>query len=314
MGPDAALAPDAAREGWVFDVKRYAVHDGPGLRTAVFLKGCALACAWCHNPESISPKPELALRPDLCIGCGICVEVCPNGVHRFTSSGEHLLGRDRCALCGRCAEACYAEALTMVGRKRSVASVLDELLEDRAFYEASGGGVTLTGGEPLVQPSFTAALLHACKAAGLHTALDTSGHVPWTVIATALPAVDLMLYDLKHLDPREHRRHTGATNALILENLRRLSEVGVPIEIRIPVVPTVNDAPDHLEAIGQFLGSLDNVVAVRLLAYHRLAGSKYASVGRPNTLPAVETPSREHLEAAAARIRGGGRLSVVVGS
>ncbi|MCL4466880.1 MAG: glycyl-radical enzyme activating protein [Chloroflexi bacterium] len=286
-------------EGLIFDIKRYAVHDGPGLRTVVFLKGCSLSCAWCHNPESISPRPEVSLHPERCIACFTCVKVCPNQVHQFGEGGEHVLERDRCKQCGTCTESCYAEALVMVGKKLSVGQVMEVLNEDRAFYEASGGGVTLSGGEPFMQAEFTTALLQSCKAAGLHTAVDTCGNVPWAVIQKTLPYIDLALYDLKHMDPGEHKRHAGATNDLALRNLRRLSKSGVPIEIRIPLIPTVNDSPAHVEAIGRFLASLDNIVGVRLLPYLRLAGSKYASIGRPNRMPEVDTPTREHLETVA---------------
>ncbi len=302
----------AQQEGWVFDIKRYAVHDGPGVRTAVFFKGCSLACIWCHNPESVSGQPELCLYPQRCIGCGACVQVCPNGVHEFAADGDHLLHRERCDLCGKCAYGCYAEALVMIGKKMSVEQVMEVLRQDRAFYEASDGGVTLTGGEPLVQAHFAAALLRACQAEGLHTALDTSGHIGWAAIEEALPYVDLILYDVKHVDPDEHKRFTGSTNDLAQEHLRRLSQTGVPIEIRIPVVPTANDAPEHLAAMGRFIGSLNNIVAVRLLPYHHLAGSKYAGIGRPNTMPQVATPSQEEMEKAAQHLQRHGPLPIII--
>jgi pyruvate formate lyase activating enzyme len=287
------------QEGWVFDIKRYAVHDGPGVRTAVFLKGCSLSCVWCHNPESIHPQPEICVYPQRCIGCRACVEVCPNNVHQLGDNGEHMLERERCTLCGKCTEACYAEALVMVGKRMTVEEVVEVLREDRAFYEASQGGVTLTGGEPFLQGRFAAMLLKACKAEGLHTAVDTSGHISWAVIEESLPYIDLVLYDLKHPHPQQHKQYTGATNELALEHLRLLSQVGVPIEIRIPVIPTVNDSPELMAAIGRFIAPLNNIVAVRLLPYHRLAGSKYAGIGRSNTMPQVDTPTKEDLERAA---------------
>jgi pyruvate formate lyase activating enzyme len=311
---ERAPAGDAAREGTVFDIKRYSVHDGPGLRTTVFLKGCSLACAWCHNPESISARPELAFYPQRCIGCGACVDACPNGAHRIGDDGAHVLVRDLCQRCGRCAEACYAEALVMIGRTRTVGDVLTVLLEDRAFYERSGGGITLSGGEPFVQPQFTAALLRACKAEGLHTAVDTAGHVPWATIEEALPHIDLVLYDLKHADPQQHHRYTGAPNDRALANLRRVSEAGAAIEVRMPIIPDVNDDDAALDAAARLLGSLRALLGVRLLAYHRLAGSKYASIGRDNTMPRGDEPTRVRLEAVAARLRQGMAAPVVVGS
>jgi pyruvate formate lyase activating enzyme len=321
MGSDRqsrVLAPadgiDLAVEGTVFDLKRFAVHDGPGVRTVVFLKGCPLACAWCHNPESVSPPPELALYPQRCIGCGACVEACPNGAHSFTLDGTHVLARERCVVCGRCAEACYAEALTLIGKAMSVGAVLDVLVEDRSFYESSGGGVTLSGGEPFAQPAFTLALLRTCRSARLHTALDTSGYAPWPIIERALPFVDLVLFDVKHLNSEEHRRWTGRDNDLILANLRRIAQAGAPVEIRVPIVPGANDGDEHLVAVADLASTLPSLVGVRLLGYHSLAGSKYASIGRASTLPAVESPSREVLEALADRFRQRCGVPVTVGA
>jgi pyruvate formate lyase activating enzyme len=283
-------------DGWIFDIKRFAVHDGPGIRTTVFLKGCSLRCRWCHNPESISPQPELMLHPQRCIACGACLTICPVGAHHLTPDGGRTLDRDRCTRCGRCAEACYAEALVMVGRRVSVDDVMAVVREDAKFYEHSGGGVTLSGGEPLTQGAFTTALLAQCQAEGFHTALDTSGHAAWRVLRRVIPHVDLVLYDVKHISPRQHKRYTGASNRLILTNLRRLCEVGVPIEIRMPIIPTLNDAQKTISATARLLGSLPNITGVRLLPYHRLAGSKYQSLGRENTLPDVAPPSLQHLQ------------------
>ncbi len=299
-------------EGIVFDIKRYAVHDGPGVRTVVFLKGCSLSCVWCHNPESISGLPELSMYPQRCIGCGACIEACPNGVHEFREDGEHLLHREHCVRCGKCADACYSEAVVLIGKRMTVEQVMQVLRQDRPFYEASSGGVTLSGGEPFVQGRFTIALLQACKAEGLHTAVDTSGQTSWPLIEEALPYIDLILYDLKHTDSAEHKRYTGATTDLPLEHLRRLSRTGVPIEIRIPVVPTANDAPEVGEAMGRFIASLGNIVGVRLLPYHNLAGSKYISIGRPNTMPQVESPSREDMERVAGYLQRERTLPVVI--
>lgn len=332
------MAPDE-RKGWIFDIKRYAVHDGPGIRSTVFLKGCGLACRWCHNPESISSAPELLLQAARCIGCGACVQVCPNEVHRFDEEGVHHIARDRCVRCGRCVESCYAGALLMAGWEVTVEEVVKTLREDREFYETSGGGITLSGGEPFIQSDFTLALLKACKEEGFHTAVDTSGHVPWHAIEQALPYIDLVLYDLKHMDPEAHKQNTGAPNDRILINLKKISEwrgkeavsrgsatvveeaaagaspdqrgAGVPIEIRIPVIPTLNDHDEFIEQAGDFLGSLDAVKTVRLLAYHNFAGSKYESVGRANTLPDVDSPTKESLKEMAGKLRRQGKFAVV---
>ena len=297
------MEPEGSRKGWIFDIKRFAVHDGPGLRTTVFLKGCVLSCIWCHNPESIAFKPQLLLHPERCIGCGACVEACPNNAHSLNGNGEHLFLRERCDQCGACVQECFPEALLMAGRQVCAAEVVEALQADRAFYESSKGGITLSGGEPFLQGDFTLSLLRCCKDEGFHTAVDTSGHVSWNVIEKALPYVDLILYDLKHMDPREHARLTGSANDLILANLMRLEKSGVPIEIRFPVIPTVNDGAENIESLGRFLASVGAVKTVRLLSYHSFAGSKYAGVGRPNTMPAVDSPTKEHLDDIAAKIQ-----------
>ncbi|MBN1686526.1 MAG: glycyl-radical enzyme activating protein [Spirochaetales bacterium] len=297
------MATNAAPQGLVFDIKRFAVHDGPGVRTTVFLKGCGLSCIWCHNPESINPEPELIVLPKKCIGCGACVEACPNHAHTIGENGEHLFDRKLCTACGRCAEVCYAQALVLAGRWMSIDEVAAVLEEDRKFFEISKGGVTLSGGEPFVQHEFTSALLRRCKEEGFHTAVDTSGAVAWNILEQSLPYIDLILYDIKQMDPGAHERLTGRSNELSLENLRRLDQAGAAIEIRMPVIPTLNDDPDNIAAAGQFIAGLDNVVAVKLLPYHNFAGTKYDSVGRTNTLPVVEPPSQAEMVSLAKRIR-----------
>jgi pyruvate formate lyase activating enzyme len=281
-------------QGWVFDIKRFSVHDGPGIRTTIFLKGCSLRCVWCHNPESINSKPEILIHPMKCISCGTCFKICPKGAHRITASGERTFDRVLCDLCGRCVESCYAEALVMAGRRVSVDDVMAVVREDAEFYEISGGGVTLSGGEPLLQREFASTILQHCRAEGFHTAVETCGQVGWKVLEESLQYVDLWLYDLKHISPRQHKKYTGASNRLILDNLRRLSDHNVPIEVHMLIVPTINDSEEDIESAARFLASLKNIT-VRLLTYHRLAGSKYQSLGRHNTMPDVTSPSRRHL-------------------
>jgi pyruvate formate lyase activating enzyme len=295
--------------GWIFDIKRFAVHDGPGIRTTVFFKGCGLRCAWCHNPEAISPRPELAVFPQKCIGCGMCLEVCPEDAHEVGdgAAGGRVFHRGRCRLCGACVEVCYAEALMMQGREIGVEEALAELRKDAAFYaNSTDGGVTLSGGEPLMQAAFALALLRGCKAEGFHTAVDTCGQVGWETIEEILPFVDLWLYDFKHPEPEEHRRLTGASNDRILANLRRLSEQGASIEIRMPIVPTVNDSRESIDLAAEFLAGLANAPAVRLLPYHRLGASKYERLDLEETMPEVEPPSPERLREIAARLEGRG--------
>lgn len=297
--PLAAPATGSATldgEGWIFDVKRFAVHDGPGVRSVVFLKGCSLRCAWCHNPESIGRGVQVMFHPQRCIACGACVDACETGAQQLRADGRRAFDRHSCRLDLRCVEVCYAGALEAVGRRVTVDEVMALLGEDAAFYAASGGGVTLSGGEPLLQPAFAAAVLRRCKAAGFHTALDTCGHVGWRAFEQALPYVDLALYDVKHMSAARHKALTGASNRLVLDNLRRLDACGVPSEIRMVIVPGVNDAPDVIAEAGAFLASLRHVQAVRLLPYHRLAGSKYLGLGLPNTMPDGDTPDAAHMQ------------------
>ncbi len=297
--------------GWIFDIKRFAVHDGPGIRTTIFLKGCSLQCQWCHNPESIHPNPELFINAERCIGCNNCVTVCPNDAHYLTSADIKRYDRSRCTACGRCVEHCYANALLMAGRHVSVDDVMAVIREDATFFTLSTGGITLSGGEPLVQDKFAVALLKQAKSEGFHTALDTSGFVEWDVFERALPFLDLVLYDLKHIDPVMHQQYVGASNRRILRNLRKLSRRGVPIEIRIPIIPTINDAHDDIKSTARYLASLNSLQSVRLLAYHRFAASKYRSVGRIDCMPNVPVPTREQLQNIAGQLRNHG-LQVIV--
>ena len=296
--------------GRIFDVKRFAVHDGPGIRTTVFLKGCSLQCAWCHNPEAMSPKPQISIYPQRCIDCGACIEACTYGAREENEAGERTYNRDLCEVCGECVEVCYAESIVMQGREVSVEEVMNDVRKDASFYEESGGGVTLSGGEPLLQGPFVTAVLRACKSEGFHTALDTCGMVRWEAFENALPFVDLLLFDIKHMDPELHQKHTGASNSQILENLRSLGKREAAIEIRMPIIPTVNDDRKTVEAAADMLSSIDSVTAVRLLPYHRLAGEKYISLGYENTMPKVDPPDEEKMAHIAGWVRSYG-LNVI---
>jgi pyruvate formate lyase activating enzyme len=274
--------------GLIFDLRRFSIHDGPGIRTTVFLKGCPLDCWWCHNPESRSPEREPFFRAQRCIRCGACADTCPEGA--LTREDPGL-----CRACGTCAEACYAGAREMVGREMSVAEVLEEVLKDRAFYEESRGGVSASGGEPLMQAEFLLELLKACKREGLHTALDTNGYAPWEKIEPLLPQVDLFLYDLKLMDEERHRQFTGASNQLILENLGRLSGRGASLHLRIPVIPEVNDDEENLLATAALARSLPGVKRVDLLPYHQAALAKYENLGQSYRLTGTRPPAEERM-------------------
>ena len=281
------------------DIKRFAVHDGPGIRTTLFLKGCSLRCIWCHNPESRLPQPELAIHYPKCSMCGECAKICP--CHRI-ANGVHDFRRADCKACGRCEAACPSGALELFGKNISVEDAAAKLLEDRIFY-TDGGGITLSGGEPLLQSAFCAELLARMKAEGIHCAVDTCGNVPWAAFEAVLPYADMFLYDFKCADSARHIRLTGRGNELVLENLRRLDETGKKIEIRMIMVPEHNMDESGLRAAGEFLAPLKNVSAVRLLAYHSLARSKFKAVGHPDTMPDVPSPDADALERAADILR-----------
>ena len=296
----------AGDTGVIFDIKRYAVHDGPGIRSTVFLKGCPLRCAWCHNPEGISPAPQLASNPKCCIGCGACVAACPHGAIELSDAGP-AIARERCDDCGQCARACPSEALVMRGETVTAEHVVAELAADRDFYDASGGGVTVSGGEPLMQAEFTRTILSGCRDLGLHTTLDAAGHGSPEALEMLLPFTDLILYDLKLIDQAALSLHTGADSRLILDNLVRCSDSGTPIIIRVPVIPGYTSAPENITAIAQFAAGLPvPPLAVELLGYHRFASAKYSALGMDYTLGGIEPPSAAMLKELADLVRASG--------
>lgn len=287
--------------GKIFDIKHFGVHDGPGIRTTVFLKGCPLKCLWCHNPESISPKFQLSYLDYKCVGCGRCAAVCEQGVHIVNQNG-HTVIRKNCIYCGKCEKACSAGALTVYGREITVEDAFDEVMEDADFY-AVNGGMTLSGGEALMQPDFCLELLKKAKENGIHTAIDTCGFVKKDVLDKVIPYTDLFLYDIKAFDENVHIKCTGVSNKIILENIRYLNEIGKEIEVRIPFVPEYNC--DQIEKIAQFLAPLKMVKAAKVLAYHNYAKSKYASLDMPDTSPEV-LPTSAELEKAREILRAHG--------
>ena len=268
-------------KGNIFDIKRFAVHDGPGIHTTVFFKGCPLRCVWCHNPEGLSAKPQLAYYAHTCVGCGCCVSGCPVGAHTLDAEHIHRFDRAKCLSCGKCVSTCYNGALSLFGRTVTVEELLPELLADRDFYESSGGGITLSGGECLVQPEFSAALLRAAKEEyGLSTAVESTACAPYETVQTLLPYLDWYLMDIKHTNPEKHKAFTGRDNALILENAKKLARDAKNLVIRVPVIPTFNDAPEEILSIARFAASLGSVKQLHLLPYHRLGYDKYVGLGR----------------------------------
>ncbi|WP_028585886.1 glycyl-radical enzyme activating protein [Desulfogranum mediterraneum] len=266
--------------GTIFAIKRYALHDGPNIRTTVFLKGCPLACSWCHNPEGLAPQPHPLWSGDRCLGCHSCIRACPRQALQF-QAGSIRRDPDQCDGCGECARICPARAHEMAGWQSTVEEVMAEVEKDRPFFDQSGGGVTFSGGEPLLQPRFLLALLEAAGEEEIHRVVDTSGYAPREVLARIAPHTDLFLFDLKHLDPAAHRRHTGVDNGGILENLHFLASHRYPLRIRVPLIPGINDDPDHIRRLGELVAALPGVDAIDLLPYHHSATAKYRKLNIP---------------------------------
>ena len=264
----------------IFDIERNSYVDGPGIRTTVFFKGCNLRCAWCHNPESQSPKPQMMFYKNKCTGCGKCKEKCPN----------HL---ESCELCGRCTLYCPHDAKIICGKEYTVDGVMREILKDKTFYDHSGGGVTFSGGECMLQIDFLEELLRECKKNNVHTAVDTAGHVPFEWFERILPFTDLFLYDVKCFDSEKHKRYTGAANELILSNLEKLLKTGRSVWVRIPIIPTVNDDEKELQSIKEYILSCEKPEKVELLPYHAMGEHKYAALGKEVRIFSV--PSEEKI-------------------
>ncbi len=281
--------------GLVTNIQRYSLHDGPGIRTTVFLKGCPLDCWWCHNPEGLAPERELVTVESRCLQCGECVKACPEGIAVPGTSPDRAV----CVRCGACVRACPTGARQFAGVAMTVADVLFEIDKDRIFHDDSSGGVTFSGGEPLLQFEFLLALLQGCRQAGVHTAVDTCGFVKESQLSQVAALADLILFDLKILDEARHRKFTGVSNASILENLRQVSSRHPKVWLRVPIIPGVNDAPAELEAIARFAASLSGIRQVSLLPYHRTGIQKFQRLGRDYRLPDTTPPSSEQIKAAA---------------
>lgn len=276
----------------VFDIQRFSVHDGPGIRTTVFLKGCPLNCLWCHNPESKAKYPEVMLYENLCIGCGECVSTCEDKLHTFGDEG-HKINREDCKRCLKCASACVAGALTVSGKEISVSDVLAEVMRDKSFYDNSGGGVTVSGGEPLMHTDFCVELLSAAKEQGISTAMETSGFGKWENIERLCSCVDIFLWDYKETNPERHREYTGVDNSLILENLAKLDSLGKTIVLRCPIIPGLNDREEHFKGIADVLNKHASVIRAELEPYHSLGKGKATAIGKDYPLGDMKSASKD---------------------
>jgi pyruvate formate lyase activating enzyme len=279
-------------ESLIFDIKRYAINDGPGIRLVVFFKGCNLRCAWCHNPESISARTEKMVARAKCIKCGNCVEVCPVNAITLTPDGT-VTDPDLCKICGKCAEACPTKAMEMSGKKMSVSEIMESIEKERVFFDQSGGGVTFSGGEPLIHTEMLVELLDRCGKIGIHRAVDTAGNVSTETILDVAKHTDLFLYDLKMMDPVKHRKWTHSGNEKILFNLKAIARAGAHIIIRIPLIGGVNDTDENIEPTAKFISELaGEKKEVHLLPFHKIAQNKYQKLGRADDFEMFNEPDK----------------------
>jgi pyruvate formate lyase activating enzyme len=300
------------KKGLIFDIKRYAIHDGPGIRTTIFFKGCFLHCWWCHNPEGQSSELELIYKRNRCINCEECIEICPRGA--LSRINEQIcIDRDKCDLCGECTQVCSGEALEIIGKEMTVEEVMEEIKKDKIFYDESKGGVTFSGGEPFLQIDFLKALLKECKKEDIHTTVDTCGYGSYEAFKEIKDYVNLFLYDIKLMDDKRHIEYTGVSNKLILDNLKKLAKDGANIEIRFPIIPEINDDMDNVRNIADFLSSLYVVKNISLLPYHRAGIEKYEGLNKKYKMKDIKAVSnmkvksiKEFLENSGFKVKIGG--------
>ena len=291
----------------VTDIQGYSIHDGPGIRTVVFLKECSLECQWCSNPECISPRPEVGFIKALCTKCGKCAEICPEEALACEIGELPIIDHQLCTGCGECISVCNQNALVLYGRQMSVEEVFDAVSRDNLFYQASGGGVTASGGEPLLHPQFVCDLFEKCRRAGIHTCMETSGYVAEPALRQVLPYTDYILYDLKHLNSDKHRQYTGKPNRLILANAKTVAASGVETLFRMPLIPGINDDLQNIKETAEFLHGLgNNTLRIELMPYHRLGKGKYESLDRPYRLSELLSPEPDHMELVKRKFEGYG--------
>jgi pyruvate formate lyase activating enzyme len=299
------------KHGIIFDIKRYAIHDGPGIRTTIFFKGCPLSCPWCHNPEGLSGSPQLIHRKQRCIVCGACVDACPNSALTISDRGPSLERRN-CRNCGQCVDVCPADAREIAGTSRSVEELIEFISKDIVFYDESGGGVTFSGGEPMLQYEFLFEILKACGRLGIHRALDTTGYCDTDHLLRIAEETDLFLFDIKMMDPERHRQHTGVSNQKIIRNIEQLAKKGLNITVRIPLLPGINDDHSNIDQVGHLIASLPGIDRVDILPYHRHGMEKYKNLEFHNPMPINQATGNGSIERVAKHLQAFG-LEVKIG-
>lgn len=294
----------------IMNIQKYSIHDGPGIRTTVFFKGCPLNCWWCHNPESQKSSPQIMFFKEKCKGCGSCLKKCSQTAIEFVE-GYPATDESKCTLCGKCSDFCPNNARELVGKEITVKELMKEIVKDEAFYDESNGGVTFSGGEPLLHVDYLNNVLKSCKCKGIHTTLDTSGYANWEQFKKIVENVDLFLFDIKHMNNEKHLKYTGVGNTLILENLKKLSENGSNIFIRMPIIAGINDDDENIDLAIEFISKL-NIIQVNLLPYHKMGMDKYRRLNRQYKLSGLEIPSDEVISKIADKFKKAG-IKIIIG-